>query len=479
MKKTFLLPCAALLIGLLSGFAFITNSTTNLPIKWPPGTITMSTYLGTTKNLSDGNSQTSSVWAAADVWNQKLGNEQFQMLLGAGVPADHNHINEITMASDVYGTAFPGSTTLAITTTWYAGNQRVEADIVFNTKYNWDSYRGTYKSDPIDIQRVAIHEMGHVLGLDHPDEVNPTNPVTAIMNSHASSIDTVQADDIEGAQNLYGPPGVPANDNFANATAITLPQNLLKTTVTGYNTNATLQTGEPTNASNTGGRSVWWKWTAPYDGSVTLDTRGSYFDTTLGVYTGTALASLTQVATNDDIQRGVVQASTVTFSVTANTTYFLSVDGFNSSQDNYGADSGGISLNLNYSPTGGTAPAITTQPANQTVTAGNSVTFSVTASGTAPLSYQWFLGGSAIADATGSSYTVSNAQSGNAGNYTVSITNLFGNVTSNVASLTVNPAIVTPPPSSGGGGGGGGAPSDWFLGALATLALLRWKNRRP
>jgi MYXO-CTERM domain-containing protein len=299
------------------------------------------------------------------------------------------------------------------------------------------------------------------------------------MNSHVSNADTQLADDITGAQNLYGPPGNPANDNFANAVAITMPTNLLTATVTGYNTNATRESGEPLNASNTGGRSVWWKWTAPYDGNLTVDTKGSYFDTTLGVYTGSGLNSLTQVATNDDITRGVVQASTVTFTVKANTVYYFSVDGFNNApSDNYGADSGGITLNLNYTPTGGTAPAITTQPANVTVTAGGNASFSVVATGTDPLTYQWFLGGSALSNATGSTLNVSNAQSGNAGSYTVAITNIFGTVTSSAATLTVNPVIVTPPPSSGGGGGGGGAPSELFLGALGLLAFLRWKRRR-
>jgi hypothetical protein len=85
-----------------------------------------------------------------------------------------------------------------------------------------------------------------------------------------------------------------------------------------------------------------------------------------------------------------------------------------------------------------TAPAITSQPASQTVTAGSSATFTVTASGTAPLSYQWRFNGTAISGATSSSYTVSNAQSANAGNYSVVVSNSAGSVTSNNATLTVN-----------------------------------------
>src|SRR5450759_4701550 len=50
-------------------------------------------------------------------------------------------------------------------------------------------------------------------------------------------------------------------------------------------------------------------------------------------------------------------------------------------------------------------PSITTQPTSQTVTAGQTATFSVTASGTAPLSYQWQKNGTAISGATSASYT--------------------------------------------------------------------------
>jgi sugar lactone lactonase YvrE len=125
------------------------------------------------------------------------------------------------------------------------------------------------------------------------------------------------------------------------------------------------------------------------------------------------------------------------------------------------------------------APAIQTQPQSQTVTAGNSVQFTVTASGRpAVTSYQWYFNGMAIGGATSTTYNLSNAQSGNAGNYTVVVSNVVNSVTSNAAILTVN--AVTPPPSGGGSGsgGGGGAPSVWFYGTLSLLALARRMLRR-
>ncbi|MDB6027417.1 MAG: hypothetical protein JWM68_3640 [Verrucomicrobiales bacterium] len=94
-------------------------------------------------------------------------------------------------------------------------------------------------------------------------------------------------------------------------------------------------------------------------------------------------------------------------------------------------------------------PSITTQPASQTVNQGASATFSVVATGTAPLTYQWKFNGVNISGATGSSYVKSNAQSTDAGNYAVTISNAAGSVTSANAALTVNvpPSIATQPVS--------------------------------
>jgi hypothetical protein len=124
------------------------------------------------------------------------------------------------------------------------------------------------------------------------------------------------------------------------------------------------------------------------------------------------------------------------------------------------------------------APTIQTQPQSQTVTAGGSVQFSVTASGRPAVTYQWYSGSTAISGATSSSYSLSNAQSGNAGNYTVVVSNSMGNATSNVATLTVNSAPTTTIPPSPGGGGGGGAPSEWFCSALLLLAAAQMCRQR-
>ena len=94
-------------------------------------------------------------------------------------------------------------------------------------------------------------------------------------------------------------------------------------------------------------------------------------------------------------------------------------------------------------------PTILTPPASQTVMAGTNVTFSVTASGAAPISYQWQFSGAAVSGATNATLTLTNVQAARAGNYTVIVTNPAASVTSTVAVLTVlmPPAIVTSPAS--------------------------------
>lgn len=88
----------------------------------------------------------------------------------------------------------------------------------------------------------------------------------------------------------------------------------------------------------------------------------------------------------------------------------------------------------------GSAPSITAHPEQRTACAAGSVSFSVTATGTAPLSYQWRKDGTPIPGATGPTYTIGSVAAGNAGTYTVVVTNTAGSATSNPATLSVNTA---------------------------------------
>ncbi|MDP4207584.1 MAG: immunoglobulin domain-containing protein [Bacteroidota bacterium] len=119
---------------------------------------------------------------------------------------------------------------------------------------------------------------------------------------------------------------------------------------------------------------------------------------------------------------------------------------------------------------------ITAQPLSQTVCFGSPVTFSVTAYGTAPFTYQWKKGGSDIPGAASSTYTIPAVSGSDAGNYTVVITGVCGNVTSNIATLTVNPATsITTQPASQTLCSGGSATFSVVAGGTAPFTY-QWKK---
>ena len=130
-------------------------------------------------------------------------------------------------------------------------------------------------------------------------------------------------------------------------------------------------------------------------------------------------------------------------------------------------------------------PAFTTQPASQTVTTGNAVTFTAAASGTPTPTFQWKKGGVNITGATNASYTIQGATTGDAGSYTVVATNSVSAVTSNIATLTVNavtvaPAFTTQPASqtviAGGVGGSGGSIAFTAAASGSPAPTFQWRK---
>ena len=164
----------------------------------------------------------------------------------------------------------------------------------------------------------------------------------------------------------------PTNDFFAFATPLPGVGGI----VTAINGRATVEPGEPLHGDNAGGHSIWYTWQAPADGTLTLSTSGSSFDTLLGMYIGTNVTNLITVVGNDDAYQGSKYSQINQQPVMSNQVYYIAVDG-------YGGASGNITLQYAFvapkpgqyyvltvtTTAGGTAfPPSGTYPSNALVT---------------------------------------------------------------------------------------------------------------
>ena len=149
------------------------------------------------------------------------------------------------------------------------------------------------------------------------------------------------------------PTSAPPNDNFVNAQVVTGNSG----TAVGTNAFATKETGEPDHSPDgePSGKSIWYRWTAPNSGTVTMTTAGSNYDTLLAVYGGTSVSALgPPIAANDDENNpGGILTSRVQFSAVSGTTYQIAIDG-------YGGDQGDVTFNWNLP--GGPSPSPSPSP---------------------------------------------------------------------------------------------------------------------
>ena len=211
-RRTLAAALVALTIGLTtmaapSGYSLLAN-------RWPNGAVTMHLQLGTgSGTLIDGSTSWNQVATnALATWNTNIDLVKFSAVQDSTVArGDGTGTNNVFFDSAVYGRSF-GNSTLAIATSWYnvGSNNKIEGDVVFNNTKPWNSYRGNLRSAN-DFYRVALHEFGHILGLDHPDENGQR--VTAQMNSTVGNLDALASDDIAGSRALYGA-GVTSNISF-------------------------------------------------------------------------------------------------------------------------------------------------------------------------------------------------------------------------------------------------------------------------
>jgi hypothetical protein len=191
------------------------NQTTGSPIVWAHPQVVMSVNLGSVPpgtTLANGTtSWDANAAEAVALWNTVVPNF-FTMDTTEADPCDrHNGINTVTFAHDHCGDSFGDA--VAVTRKSFIRHSGhcflLEADVVLNAQLCWNAYAGPLRpctatlglAPELDIQRVILHELGHVLGLEHPDDAGQTE--VAIMNSHISNVDTLMQDDRDGAVFLY------------------------------------------------------------------------------------------------------------------------------------------------------------------------------------------------------------------------------------------------------------------------------------
>lgn len=177
---------------------------------WPAGALViLQLSLGSAgRTLQDGStSWDDAVEPVAGMWNETVQRVRVINVMNPLAPVSSgDHVNSVVFTNSIFGQSF-GSGTLAITYYTTVGSNMVESDTLFNRAASFDSYRGplqfiAHGPAIADIRRVFLHELGHTLGLGHPDTGGQR--VTAVMNSIVSNQEVLSGDDIAGGQFLYG-----------------------------------------------------------------------------------------------------------------------------------------------------------------------------------------------------------------------------------------------------------------------------------
>jgi hypothetical protein len=197
IKRSIIFISSCLLVTQL--FAFDIDGT-----KWPGATTDFYVSI-------EGSSPSGVLWNTAFIgamqdWNRST-DFTFNIFEELEDPCRSDSRNGVGFTSDVCGSAF-GENTLAVTLTRFSSQLLgppaiIRTDIVVNDSVQYDIYDGRIVQfgipfGSVDFRRVALHELGHAMGLDHESSA------AAIMAPNISNIDSLQQDDIAGVNTLYG-----------------------------------------------------------------------------------------------------------------------------------------------------------------------------------------------------------------------------------------------------------------------------------
>ncbi|MDB6059407.1 MAG: repeat containing protein [Verrucomicrobiales bacterium] len=360
----------------------------------------------------------------ADTWNHTIRKittagvvTAFAGVPGAFGDSDGTGANVGTNGARFYapgGVAVDGSGNVFVADTYNHTVRKITSAGVVSTIAGLGGYYGTDDGTNGNAhfffpRSVSVDATGNVYVLDSGNHTvrkltaSGTNWIVTTVAGTANLSGSAKG--VGGAARFFAPTALDINASGTFAIA-DLGNNSIRSAVSGTGSAPTI-TSQPQSQTVVSGQTASFSVTATGIGTLTYQW---YFNT--GLIGGATTSSYTKV--------NAQTTDAGSYSVTVSNT-------------------GGPTASANAILTVNVAPAITAGPQSQTVNAGTSPSFSVTATGTAPLSYQWFFGAAAISGATTSSYTVANAQAANVGNYSVVVTNVAGTATSGSAALSVTP----------------------------------------
>ena len=243
----------------------------------------------------------------------------------------------IDFSASVCGSEF-GENTLAVTLS--AGNCQnpqctngfiiTDADIVFNSAETWDVYSGSLRFDGTnEFERVALHELGHALGLNH------SNANAAIMRAFMSDTDSLQSDDIAGIASIYGSEGAVTETTVANIYGVTLvaPDNA---TISGPNNSSTLSGTLSSKDNQLDGKALdLYQYTFENDSSIDIQLNSQTFDPFLYLVRVSATQASIPSSSFADDNSGSGNGARINLNIQAGTYWLGVTSDDNSAQGSY------------------------------------------------------------------------------------------------------------------------------------------------